>query len=72
MQFESELTRRYKVFHKSWDKQLTLHCKSYIHASSLPVVYDEDFSILVNDKTVKIKAKDKELNLSDDDAQVQL
>ena len=71
-QFESELTRRYKAFQFSWDKQLTLHCKSYIHACSLPVVYDEDFSILANDKTIKIQAKDKELNLSDDDAQVQL
>ena len=36
------------------------------------MVYDEDFSFLVNDKTIKIQAKDKELNLSDDDAQVQL
>lgn len=70
--FESEKLRRYKAFHKSWDKQLTLHCKSYIQAYSLPVVYDEDFSFLVNDKTIEIKAKDQYLNLSDDDAQVQL
>ena len=36
------------------------------------MVYKEDFSILVKNKTIKIEAKDKELNLSDNDAQVQL
>ena len=71
-QFESELTQRYNAFRKSWGKQLTIHCKSYIKACSLPVVYREDFNILVNDKNIKIEAKDKEFNLSDNDAQVQL